>query len=422
MLDSPETAPPRDVFPIEAVRSSFPALRERDHFIFFDNAAGAQIPDGVLQAVTRHLVHSNVQRGGRYGKSREVDETLARARQSVALLLNARDPQEVAFGLNATSFMRLVSQAIGQDLDNRREFVVTDMDHEANIATWKDLERCGAALRWWRMREDGNLHPADLEPLLSRNTRLVACAVASNALGSIVDVAAVAQLAHAVGAEVFLDGVHYAPHGPLDVQAFDCDYLVCSGYKIFAPHMGFLWGRREALNRLATFREEFVPNQTPEKLEVGTGVYENLAGMDAAVQYLESLGTRLNGQASGAARRQKIESAMYAIRDYERSLSLELCQALLDCGATIYGIREPSRFASRVPTFCFNLGALPPRTVVEALARADIGARDGHMYSPRLMHRFGLQPESGAVRISLVHYNTASEIQQCRQVLASLPC
>ena len=234
-------------FPIEAVRAAFPALTRTAGFIFFDNAAGAQVPQLVLDAVNHHLLECNVQRGGRYAKSREVDETILRARHSVADLLNARDASEIAFGMNATSFIRLVSLAIGQTLDKRNEIVVTDMDHEANVATWLALERSGSRILWWKMRDDGNLHVDDLIPLVSSKTRLVACTLTSNAIGSIVDVTAAARVAHAAGAEIFLDAVHYGPHGLIDVQAFDCDYLVCSGYKIFGPHMGFLWGRRKLL-------------------------------------------------------------------------------------------------------------------------------------------------------------------------------
>jgi cysteine desulfurase family protein (TIGR01976 family) len=229
-------------FPIETVRAAFPALTRTPGFIFFDNAAGAQVPQIVLDAVNHHLLECNVQRGGRYPKSVEVDATILRARHSVADLVNAKDASEIAFGMNATSFIRLVSLAIAQTLGKRNEIVVTDMDHEANVATWLALEPNGARIRWWEMRDDGNLHVDDLIPLLCSTTRLVACTVASNAVGSIVDVAAAAKAAHTVGAEIFLDSVHYSPHGLIDVQAFDCDYLVCSGYKIFAPHMGFLWG------------------------------------------------------------------------------------------------------------------------------------------------------------------------------------
>ncbi len=229
----------RSGFPVESIRAQFPALHRKPAFIFFDNAAGAQVPQIVLDAVNQHLVECNVQRGGRYRHSREVDATIARARESVGVFLNARDPSEIAFGMNATSFIRIVSLAIGQTLQERNEIIVTDMDHEANVATWLALQREGAKFLWWKMRDDGNLHPEDLKPLLSSKTRLVACTVASNALGSIVDVAAAAKLAHEAGAEIFLDCVHYGPHAVMDVQAFDCDYLVCSGYKIFSPHMVF---------------------------------------------------------------------------------------------------------------------------------------------------------------------------------------
>jgi len=410
-------------FPIDDVRASFPSLHRTPQFTFFDNAAGAQVPQIVLDAVNRHLLDCNVQRGGRYAKSREVDATIARGRQSVADLLNARDPSEIAFGMNATSFIRLVSEALGQTLSPRDEIVITDMDHEANVATWLALEKNGAKFVWWKIREDGNLHVEDLKPLLSSRTRLVACSVASNATGSIVDVTAAAGLAHAAGAEIFLDCVHYAPHGPIDVQTFDCDYLVCSGYKIFSPHMGFLWGRRELLQKLPTFREDFIPDEPPGKIEAGTFIYENVAGMDAAVLYLEGLGKSLanqDGRDVTFSLRSNLVRAMIAIRDYEALLSSEMLRVLRDCGATIYGIREQDRLAERVPTLCFNLPGISPQKVTETMANAGIGIRDGHMYSPRLMHRFGLKKETGVVRASLVHYNTFEEIYKFESVLRDL--
>src|SRR5215813_6460509 len=345
-------------FPIEKIRALFPALHRDPNFIFFDNAAGAQIPQVVFDAVNHHLIECNVQRGGRYAKSRAVDETIQRARQSVADLVNARDPNEIAFGMNATSFIRLVSLAIEQTLASRNEIVVTDMDHEANVATWLALERNGANIRWWRMREDGNLHADDLVPLVSSATRLVACTLASNAIGSIVDVTAAARVAHSVGADIFLDAVHFGPHGLIDVQAFDCDYLVCSGYKIFAPHMGFLWGRRELLEKLPTFREDFIPNEPPGKIEAGTFIYENVAGMEAAVNYLAELGETLVADRSknkSASRRENIVRAMTAIQDYETVLSREMLRALKQNGATIYGVSDEKRLSERVPTLCFNL-------------------------------------------------------------------
>jgi cysteine desulfurase family protein (TIGR01976 family) len=410
-------------FPVESIRASFPALQREPAFIFFDNAAGAQVPQIVLDAVNRHLVERNVQRGGRYRHSQQVDATIARARQSVAALLNARDPNEIAFGMNATSFIRIVSLAIGQTLRGRTEIIVTDMDHEANVATWLALEREGAKFQWWKMRDDGNLHPEDLRPLLSSKTRLVACTVASNALGSIVDVAAAAKLVHEVGGEIFLDCVHYGPHAAIDVQTFDCDYLVCSGYKIFSPHMGFLWGRRELLKKLPTFREDFIPDEPPGKIEAGTFIYENVAGMDAAVSYLENLGKTLGAgkeDVQADSRRAHIVRAMTAIRSYEESLSLELLRVLRECGAAIYGVREDHRVHERVPTLCFNLKKTSPARVTETMADAGIGIRDGHMYTPRLMKRFGLRQDSGVVRISAVHYNTMEEISRFADVLLDL--
>src|SRR5688572_27558819 len=206
-------------FPVDTVRLMFPALQRAGDFIFLDNAAGAQIPQSVLDAVNRHLIEHNVQRGGRYAKSRAVDRSIAEARESVAVLINAGNPAEVCFGMNATSFIRMVSLAIGQTLGERNEIIVTDMDHDANIATWLALEGAGASFAWWRMREDENLYAEDLKPLLSDRTRLVACTRTAHSIGSIVDIAEAAKLAHEAGAEIFVDCVHYAPHGPIDVQA-----------------------------------------------------------------------------------------------------------------------------------------------------------------------------------------------------------
>jgi cysteine desulfurase family protein (TIGR01976 family) len=399
-------------FPVDEVRRRFPAIARAGRFLFFDNAAGAQIPSSVLDAVTDHLLARNVQRGGPYRHSREVDAMIGRARESVAAFVNARSPDEIAFGLNATSFIRAISLAVGQTLDARPEIIVSDLDHEANVATWLALQRAGARLVWWHARvgDDGaRLHPADLEPLLTERTRLVACTMASNAIGSIVDVAGVARRAHAVGAEVFVDAVHFAPHGSIDVQALDCDYLVCSGYKVFAPHMGFAWCRRESINRLPTFREDFIPDVTPDKLEAGTYVYENVAGMAAAVAYLEDLGRECSDGRSPT-RVDAIRTAMLTIAAYERSLSRTLLDEVAGVpGVSVHGVTAPERLHERIPTVCFTVAGRAASGVAAGLAEREVGVRSGHMYSPRLMARLGV-PEAGAVRASLVHYNTAAEI------------
>lgn len=412
-------APSAGTFPADDLRLEFPAIQQADGFVFFDNAAGAQVPARVIDAVTDHLVSRNVQRGGPYRRSQEVDATIARARQSVATLVNATGPDEIAFGLNATSFIRAISLAIGQTLESRPEIVVSELDHEANVATWLALERVGARIVWWRVRDDGSLMTEDLDAILSERTRIVACAVAANSTGSLVDVVDVARRAHAVGAEVFLDSVHYSPHGSIDVQAFDCDYLVCSGYKCFAPHMGFAWCRRESINRLPTFREDFIPDVTPDKLEAGTYVYENVAGMDAAVDYLEDVGRR-TGAGAASSRPVALRCAMDAIVAYERSLSVELLDAIERVpGSRVHGVSDRRRLDRRVPTISFTVDGIDPLAIASGLAAKEIGVRNGHMYSPRLMKRLGLMP-GGTVRVSLVHYNTSGEIARFRSALADV--
>jgi cysteine desulfurase family protein (TIGR01976 family) len=401
-------------FPIDWVRAQFPAVEKAAPFVFMDNGAGAQAPCSVQETVSNHLLHRNVQRGGRYRQSVEVDASIAAARQSVAVFLNATTIDEVAFGMNATSLIRLVSLGIAYSFPpNRREIVVTDLDHEANIATWIALEREGARIVWWRVREDGTLHVEDLVPLLSSRTRVVACTLASNATGTIVDVKAAAEAAHTAGAELFVDSVHYGPHGVFDVQEWGCDYLVCSGYKIFAPHMGFLWGKRAALNALPSFREAFIPDKPPDKFEIGTFVYENVAGMDAAIRYLEELGNGMSGS-----RRERVVAGMQAIRAHEARLSSEFLKRARDiAGLHVYGVSDPERVMGRTPTFCFNLEAMSAADVCQKLIARDLGVRDGHMYSPRLMSRLGTE---AAVRASLVHYNTLEEVARLTDALQEL--
>ena len=286
----------------------------------------------MLAAVTDHLVARNVQRGGPYGRSQEVDAMIARAREAVAAFVNARAPSEIAFGLNATSFIRVDQPGGRADARRRgRKSSSPIWTTRPNIATWVALERVGARIVWWKVRDDGRLHVADLEPLLSRahETRRVHHGVKCDRQAASTS-RRVARLAHAVGAEVFLDAVHFGPHGPIDVQALDCDYLVCSGYKIFAPHMGFAWCRAEAINRLPTFREDFIPDVMPDKLEAGTYAYENVAGMDAAVAIRDiwrDLGRSLRRM---RCRRppDAVRAAMWPIADMSDTLSAAMLDAV----------------------------------------------------------------------------------------------
>ncbi len=409
-------------FPVEELRKQFPAIQRAGDFIFLENAGGSQVPQVVVDAVTNHLIDFNVQRMAKYRHSQGVDRNLQAARESVAVLINAARPEEISFGLNATSFIRLVSLGIAKMLEARNEIVVTDMDHDANIATWTALEADGAKIVWWRMREDGTLNPDDLKPLVNKRTRLVACTATAHSIGTIVDVAAVGKIAKAAGAETFIDCVHYGPHGLIDVQAWGCDYLVCSGYKNFSPHMGFLWGRYDALCALPTFKEDFIPNVPPHKIEVGTFPYENVAGMTAAIGYLEGIGRRMLA-GDGHSRREAIAAAMSAIRDYELLLSKEMIGALKRLGARIHGISDETRLTGRVPTICFSLPGMTPQAFATQMGEAGVGLRDGHLFAPRLMQRLGLAMDVGAIRVSLVHYNTFEEIARfeaiARKVLLS---
>jgi cysteine desulfurase family protein (TIGR01976 family) len=402
-------------FPIETIRSQFPALGECGGTVFFDNAAGAQLPARVIDAVRDHLIHRMVQRGAPYRLSREVDDVIERARAAVAELVNAPDPNEIVFGLNGTSFMRLVSQTMPEDRDGRNEIIVTELDHEANISVWLELQKRGFTVRFWPLA-DGNprLDLKDLLPLLSNKTRLVAVTWASNATGSLVDVAAVAHAAHSVGAEVFVDAVHYLPHGPIDVQNAGIDYMACSTYKAFAPHMGFGWGRKQHLDALPAFREYFIPDASPYKFEIGTYVYENVAGLVAVIEYLEELGRTCGANGD---RRQALHYAMQAIRDYEMTLSDRMLEGLEKIpSARVYGLREPR---DRTPTFCFTFVGLSPAAVCEKVGRLGYAIRHGHLYCPRLIRRLGLSEDVGAVRASLVHYNTADEIDGFLEALRS---
>jgi cysteine desulfurase family protein (TIGR01976 family) len=404
-------------FPVEELRVRFPALAKAGDFIFFENAGGSQVPQSVVDAVAGHLVDFNVQRMAKYRRSQGVDRNLAQARESVATLVNAERPEEISFGLNATSFIRLVSLGVGKTLRHRNEIVVTDMDHDANISTWMALEETGAKIVWWRMRDDFALHAEDLKPLLGPRTRLVACTAAAHSIGTLVDVAAVGALARAAGAELFVDGVHFGPHGLIDVRAWNCDYAVFSGYKNFSPHMGFLWGRYDALCALPTFREDFIPDVPPYKIEVGTFPYENVAGMGAAVEYLESVGRRVS-PGSGLTRRETIAAAMRAIGDYERLLAREMIEVLKRQGAKIHGVSDERLVHKRVPTISFTIDGVTPQEFARRMGEAGVGLRDGHMFAPRLMARLGLPMETGMIRVSLVHYNTFDEIRRFEAIFA----
>jgi len=429
---------------VPGVRSRFPALRETADGemaageIYFDNAAGAQVPDEVFDAMREYLLRHNVQRGGRYALSKQVDDQLGETRQLLAAFVNARSTDEIVFGLNATTLTRTVAEAFRPTLRAGDRVIVTELDHEANVEPWLRLKANGADVVFWKLRApEAGLHLEDLRALIAKPgsgpVRWLAMPLASNATGGIVDVAGAAAVAHEAGARVFVDAVHYAPHGPIDAQALGADFLVFSGYKIFGPHMGFLWGCAEALRELKPPREYFIPAEAPHAFEAGSQVYENLAGMAGAMRYLISLGhdagsshdvgsdaggTHAGGPGAAPVAKASLRSAMEKIRNAEAVLAAVFLEAVSAVpGLKIIGdtSREPA--GRRVPTFAFRIADRHPAEVAETLASHRIHARDGHLYAPRLVKAIGIDPEVGVNRVSLCHYNTPAEIATFADVL-----
>jgi cysteine desulfurase family protein (TIGR01976 family) len=397
----------------QALRRRFPALAAAgERTVFFDNAAGAQVPEEVFAAIREHLLDRNVQRGGRYEASRAVDRMIVDARAALGAFVGASTPEEIAFGLNATSLLRTLAEAIRPILRPGDEIVLTTLDHEANIGPWARLEAEGIVPRFWGVRQpDARLELSDLEALLrGGRVRVLALPLASNALGRIVDVAGAARLAHAAGALVCVDAVHFAPHGRIDVASLGADFLVFSGYKIFGPHVGFLWGRAESLGRIKPARDFFIPAEAPHAYEAGSQCYEAIAGMAGAMRYLASLDP-------GAS----IASAMERIRAHERTLSASLLAELARVpGLSVLGDVDPSRAEARVPTAAFRIEGVAPQRIVEELAARGIQARDGHMYAPRLLEALGVDPATGVVRVSLCHYNTPEEVARLGEALRTI--
>lgn len=419
------------VFDPAPLRNQFRALHQTfdgKPAIFFDNPGGTQVPDRVIEAVTDYYLTRNANIGGAFATSHRTDETVRGAREAMADLLNAPSPDTIVFGASMTALTFHLARSFAEVIRPGDEIILTNLDHDANVTPWADLGAVGAVLRYVDVQEDGTLDPADFAALLTARTRLVAVTHASNAIGTIPDVASIITQAHAVGALVFVDAVQYAPHAPVDVQALDCDFLACSAYKFFGPHVGVLYGKAEHLTRLTPHKVRPSKDSIPYRWETGTLNHEGLAGVAAAVAYLaevgEQSGTAYLAQyaAQGySGRRQTLKTAMHSIKEYEKRLSVQLLEGLDTLpGIRLYGLTEESRFDERVPTFAFTLPDRTPREIAEYLGRHGICCWSGNYYALRLMERWGLEANGGAVRIGAAHYNTASEVdtligrlQQC---------
>lgn len=411
------------------LRKQFPAL-EQTHdgrpAIYLDGPGGTQVPQRVVDAIAAYLQAGGSNLGGPFLTSRRSERVVATARQAVAALYNASSPDEIVFGQNMTSLTFALSRALAQTWQPGDEIIVTRLDHDANITPWTLAARDrDVTVRWLDFHpEDGALALESLSDLLNERTRLVAVTHASNAIGTIPDVAQVVSLARAAGALTYVDAVHYAPHGPIDVQALDCDFLVSSAYKYFGPHTGALYGKSQHLERLDAYKVRPASDAPPEKWETGTQSFESLAGVAAAVDYLASIGAGEEDSVSGAglkARATMLARAMQRIKQYEQTLSRRFLEGATSVpGLRVYGVTDVERLDERTPTFAVSLEGYTPREVAEHLGQQGIYVWDGHYYAVAVMERLGLLESGGLVRIGFVHYNTAAEVDAVLAALSDL--
>jgi cysteine desulfurase family protein (TIGR01976 family) len=407
---------------IPAIRAQFPALAQTQDgrpVVFLDAPGGTQCPRRVIDAVAGYLACDNANHGGAFATSVRSDAMLADAHAAVADMIGAASPSEIVFGPNMTSLTFSLSRAIGRNIAPGDEIVVTHLDHDANVAPWLLLaEDRGAVVRWVDINpDDCTLNLESLASQLSTRTRLVAVGYASNGVGTVNDVRRIAGMARAAGALTFVDAVQYAPHASIDVQAIGCDFLACSAYKFFGPHVGILYGRREHLEALSAYKVRPAGDHAPDKFETGTQNHEGIAGTRAAVEYLASLAP---APAAGS-RRPAIQRAMAVLQDYERAL----CRRLLDGlsrvrGLKVWGITDAARMHERVPTVSFTMAGRTPKSIAERLARAGIFTWSGHFYAVSLTARLGLDEAGGLLRVGLTHYNTAEEVDRLLQELDAL--
>jgi cysteine desulfurase family protein (TIGR01976 family) len=412
---------------LSMIREQFPALRRPA--IYFDNPGGTQIAQPSISRITSYLNEHNANHGGAFATSVESDAVLEEAHQAMADLLNAERPEEIVFGNNMTSLTLHISRSISRSWNPGDEIVVTRLDHDANITPWVlAAQDRGVNIRWVDFHpEDGTLDLEDFQKALENRPRLVAVGYASNALGTINPVAKLVQLAHAAGAQVYIDAVQYTPHGPIDVQELAPDFLVCSSYKFFGPHAGILYGRYGLLDELTAYKVRPAPNEPPGKFETGTQNHEGIAGVLGAVEYLEWVGATFGQQYEEKyagryqGRRLRLKQALTAMRAYEFEISRLMLEVLEETpGVQVYGLTDPRRIDERVPTFSFNLKGWTPRRLAERLAQEEIYVWDGNYYALAVTERLGLEAGGGMVRAGPVHYNTIDEIGRFGEALGKI--
>jgi cysteine desulfurase family protein (TIGR01976 family) len=418
-------------------RRYFPSLAQtvdNKQAIYFDNPGGTQVAQQVIDAMVAYFREANANTHGAFITSHRTDQVIAAARSAMADFLHATSPGEIVFGPNMTTLTFAFSRAIGKTLQAGDEVIVTTLDHDANVAPWLALQERGVVIRTVDVHlEDVTLDMEDMRAKIGERTKLVALGYASNAVGTINDMATVISWAHEVGALTWIDAVQFAPHGPIDVQALDADFLVCSSYKFFGPHLGILYGKAEHLERFPAYKVRPASNEAPDRWETGTQNHEGLAGLVGVIDYLGLLGREqaspyrdaFKVDAAGrlySARQRELKLAMQAIMDYERALSAQLLAGLREIkDVQVYGISNPQDFTHRVPTVACNIQGYAPRELAEHLAWHGIFAWDGNYYALGIMERLGLEEHGGALRLGMAHYNTAEEIDRVLDALERLP-
>jgi cysteine desulfurase family protein (TIGR01976 family) len=405
-------------FSPEVLREQFPALN-RDA-VFFDGPAGSQVPQFVIDAISGYYVRHNANHGGTFATSRESDAVVDAARRGCADLLGTNDDGCVVFGANMTTMTFALARAMATRWKPGDEIVVTRLDHDANVSPWvrAAVDR-GATVQHVNIHpEDCTLDMDDLRQKLSSRTKLVAVGCASNAVGTRNPVGEIIRLAHEAGARVFLDAVHYAPHLLMDVAAWDCDFLCCSAYKFFGPHVGVLYGKRELLEDLPAYKVRPCPETLPDRWMTGTQNFAAIAGVGAAIEYLGAIGRSLGGEHDS--RRAKLKRAYSAIEQYEREIGTQLIAGLQALpGIKVHGITDPKRFNERVATVAFTHASKTPLEIAEYLGAKDIFVWHGNYYALPLTEALGVEPH-GMVRVGLLHYNTATEVDVLLKALREM--
>src|SRR5579872_795051 len=420
------------------IRAQFPALAQTGNghpAVFLDGPGGTQVPQRVIEAISDYLRGDNANTGGAYATSRRTDAMIAEARAAMGDFLHCA-ADEIVFGPNMTSLTYMMSRAIGRELGRGDEILVTRLDHDANVSPWLQMaEDRGVTVRWAEIHEeDCTLDLDDLASKINSRTKLVAVGYASNAVGTINPVKKIVGMAHAVGALAYVDAVHYGPHGLIDVAALDCDFLVCSTYKFFGPHMGVLFGKREHLERMRPYKVRPLTDASPNRWEWGTLNHECIAGIRACVEYIAEIGrevpaSRKEGETRGisgtVSRRTAIVAAFEAIHGYERGLMERLIAGLKEIpNLRIYGITDAARFDERCPTLAVRVidqtSDQTPLALATKLGERGFFTWDGNYYALNLTEQLDVEKSGGFLRIGLVHYNTAGEVDRLLEALREI--